>query len=112
MVPFIIIGMMMVVQFGLAAYARQVIAGAAQDGADTAARQNSSVGAGLAEADALVAASGGHLLSGYSSSGSSDGEVVTIRTQANVVRVLPLFPTITVRGSGSASVEQFTPQGP
>ncbi|WP_424341989.1 TadE/TadG family type IV pilus assembly protein, partial [Ilumatobacter sp.] len=51
MVPFIIVGMMMVVQFGLAAYARQVVAGAAQDGADTGARAGSSPGQGVATTD-------------------------------------------------------------
>jgi len=106
MIPFIIVGMMAVVQFGIAAYARQVVAGAAQDGADTAARYNSSVGAGQATADGLATSAGGHLMSNYSSSGSSDGEIVTIRTQADVVSVFPLFPTITVRGSGSASIER------
>lgn len=112
MIPFIIVGMMAVVQFGIAAYARQVVAGAAQDGADTAARHNSSVAAGQATADGLVLSAGGHLMSGYSSSGSSDGEIVTIRTQADVVKVFPLFPTITVRGAGSASIERFEPAGP
>lgn len=112
MVPFIIIGMMMVVQFGIAMYARQVVAGAAQDGADTAARAGSSAGNGLTTTDQLVSEAGGHLITGYSSSVGSDGDIVTITAQANVVRVLPLFPTITVRATGSATVEQFVPAEP
>lgn len=111
MVPFIIVGMMMVVQFGIAMYARQVVAGAAQDGADTGARAGSSPGQGVATTDQLVSQAGGHLITGYSSSVASDGDIVTVTAQADVVRVLPLFPTITVRASGSASVEKFVAEG-
>ena len=111
MMPVIIIGMMLVVQFGLAMYARQVVAGAAQDGAASGARQGSSAAAGQVVTDTLVDQSAGHLLSSYSSSASSTGDIVTVTAQGNVVRVLPLFPTITVRASGSATVEQFVPEG-
>ncbi len=111
MVPFIIIGMMLVVQFGLAMYARQVVAGAAQDGAATGALQGSSPAAGQAVTDQLVDQSAGHLLNGYSSSVSSNGDIVTVRASGNVVKVFALFPTITVSGSGSATVEEFVPEG-
>ena len=111
MIPFIIIGMMLVVQFGLAMYARQVVSGAAQDGAATAALRDSSPGAGQAVTDQLVTQSAGHLLNGYSSSASSTGDIVTVRASGNVVKVFPFFPTITVSGSGSATVEEFVPEG-
>ncbi|MFK8025152.1 MAG: TadE family protein [Ilumatobacter sp.] len=109
--PFIIIGMLLVVQFGIGLYARQVVQGAAQDGADTAARSGSSIGDGLATTDSLVGLAGGHLITGFSSSGESSGDVVTISAEADVVRLLPLFPVITIRATGSASVEQFVPAG-
>lgn len=112
MVPFIIIGMMLVVQFGIAMYARQVVSGAAQDGAATGALMGSSPGAGLAVTDQLVTEAGGHLVVNYSSSVSPAGNTVTIRAQADVVQLLPLFPTITVRAVGSAPIEQFAPVGP
>lgn len=111
MVPFIIIGMMLVVQFGLAMYARQVVAGAAQDGAAHGALQGSSPGAGQAVTDSLVSGSAGHLLTGYNSSVASNGDIVTVTASGNVVKVFPFFPTITVSGSGSATVEEFVPEG-
>ena len=40
-VPVVLLAMLLVVQFGLAYYARQVLAGAAQDGAAAAARRDS-----------------------------------------------------------------------
>ena len=111
MVPFVIVGMLLVVQFGIGMYARQVVQGAAQDGADTAARSGSSLNHGLATTDSLVTRAGGHLITGFSSSGGSTGDVVTISAQADVVRLLPLFPVITVRATGSATVERFVPAG-
>lgn len=111
MIPFIIIAMMLVVQFGLAMYARTVISGATQDGAAVAALQGSSPAAGLAVTDQLVTGSAGHLLTGYHSSGTSDGEIVTVRASGTVVKVFPLFPAITVIGTGSATVEKFVPEG-
>ena len=111
MVPFILIGMMLVVQFGLAYYAQQVMAGAAQDGAASGARDGASASAGQAVADGLVQSSASQLLASYSSSSSSDGNVITVATRGNVVKVFPLFPSITVSATGSASIEQFVPQG-
>jgi len=111
MVPFILISMMMVVQFGLAYYARQVIAGAAQDGAASGARDGASEGSGKAVADQLVQSSGRHLLSDYSSTWSSNDNVITVTTNGTVIKVFPLFPKINVSATGSASIEQFVPQG-
>jgi len=111
MVPFILIGMMLVVQFGLAYYARQVMAGAAQDGAASGAREGSSVAAGKVVTDSLVNASASQLLSSYSSSAGSDGNVITVTARGEVVRVFPLFPSITVSATGSATIERFVPQG-
>lgn len=112
MVPFILVGTMLVVQFGLAMYARQVVSGAAQDGAAQGALVGSSPQAGLATTDRLVAQAGGHLLSNYTSSESSSADVVIINASADVVKLLPVFPTITVRAVGSASVEKFAPADP
>jgi Flp pilus assembly protein TadG len=111
MVPFILIGMMLVVQFGLAYSARQVMAGAAQDGAASGAREGASAATGQVVADELAQSGASHLLTSYSSSSSSDGNVITVTTQGKVLKVFPLFPSITVSATGSASIERFVPQG-
>lgn len=111
MVPFILIGMMLVVQFGLAYYTRQVMAGAAQDGAASGARDGASAPTGQVVADELAQSGAAHLLTSYSSSSSSDGNVITVTTSGTVIKVFPLFPSITVSATGSASVERFVPQG-
>jgi Flp pilus assembly protein TadG len=111
MVPLVLIAMLLVVQFGLAYHARQVVAGASQDGAASGARRGSSPGAGAALADDLIAQSAGQLLTSHSSSASTSGDVVTVQSTGRVVRVMPFFPTITVRATASAAVERFEPQG-
>lgn len=111
MVPLVLITVMLVVQFGLAYHARQVMAGAAQDGAASAARQGSGVGAGASLADSLIEQSAGQLLTSHSTAGSSDGARVTVTARGRVVSVLPLFPSIDVSASGSAAIEEFEPQG-
>lgn len=111
MVPFILVGMMMVVQFGLAYYAQQVMAGAAQDGAASGARDGASPAAGQAVADDLARSGASHLLTSYSSSSTSGANTITVTTRGNVIKVFPLFPSITVSATGSASIEQFVPQG-
>ena len=111
MVPLVLVATMLVVQFGLAYHARQVLAGATQDGAASGARRESSAGAGAALADSLIEQSAGSLLTAHSSSGSSDGRTVTVVSTGEVVRVMPLFPTIAVRAQASAKVERFQAQG-
>jgi Flp pilus assembly protein TadG len=111
MVPFIIVASMLVVQFGLAMYARQVLSGAVQDGAAHAALDGSTPGAGKTVTDQLVSQSGGHLIVNYSSTPSVTATTVTITAEADVVSLLPLFPAITVRAASSASLEAFRAAG-
>jgi Flp pilus assembly protein TadG len=111
MVPVVLLAVLFVVQFGLAYYARQVVAGAAQDGAAAGARQNSSPGTGSALADALIAEGGGSLFESFGSAVATNGEVVTVTSTGEVVSLLPFFGTITVSASASAHVEHFAPQG-
>jgi hypothetical protein len=110
MVPLVLLTLMLVIQFGFAYHTRQVVAGAAQDGAASGARRDSSAATGAALTDSLIEQGAGSLVTSHSASGSSDGEVVTVTAQATVVRVLPLFPAITVRAQASATVEVFEPQ--
>ncbi len=111
MVPVVLLAMLLVVQFALAYYARTVIAGAAQDGASAAARQNASTGDGITLTDSLVSDAAGSLLDSHDVTASATGDVVTVEVRGEVVSLLPFFGTITVRAVASAPIEQFEPQG-
>jgi len=111
MVPLVLIAVMLVVQFGLAYYARQVLAGAAQDGAASGARVDGSPGAGAALADSLIDQGAGALLTSHGASGSSDGERVTVTATGEVVSLIPFLGSISVSATGSSPVEEFDPQG-
>ena len=54
MMPLIVIALMFVVQVGLAYHARQVVSGAAQDGAASGAVEGSSASEGAATAQSLI----------------------------------------------------------
>jgi Flp pilus assembly protein TadG len=110
-VPVVLLAMLLVVQFGLAYYARQVLAGAAHDGAAAGARVDSSPGEGAALAEQLIGEAAGSLLDSYGASADSDGDTVTVTATGEVVSLLPFFGTITVKATGSANVERFEPQG-
>lgn len=108
--PVLLIMMLLVVQAGLAFHARQVMSTAAQDGAATAAASDSSVGAGQALTDQLVTDAVGGLVTNYSSTAGSNGAEVTVVATANATKVFPLFPTLTLSVSASATIEQFEAQ--
>jgi Flp pilus assembly protein TadG len=110
-VPVVLLTMLFVVQYGLAYYARQVLAGAAHDGAAAAARERSNPSQGAALAEQLISEAGGSLFGSYQASAASDGDTVTVTATGEVVSLLPFFGTITVTATGSANVERFEPQG-
>lgn len=111
MLPVVIVALLFVVQFGLTYYARQVLAGAAQDGAAAAARLDSSTAEGEALTRTLIDQSGDSLFDSYGATASSDGDVVTIVTTGEVTSLLPFLGSITVRAFASARVEEFDAQG-
>ena len=111
MVPVILLATLFVVQFGLAYYARSVLAGATQDGAAAGARRDASPGEGSALADDLIDQSASALLDSHTTQASTDGQTVTVTAEGKVVSLLPFIGSITVRASASATVEQFDPQG-
>lgn len=111
MVPVVLLAMLLVVQFSLAYYARTVIAGAAQDGASAAARQNAVAEDGITLADSLVSEAASSLLDSHTVTGIATDDVVTVQVTGEVVSLLPFFGTITIRASGSAPIERFEPQG-
>jgi Flp pilus assembly protein TadG len=111
-VPFVLLAVMMVVQFGLAFYARQVLSGATRDGAAAAARRGSSAGEGAAVTAKLIDGSGGTLFAARpQTTPSVSGNTVTITSSGQVVSLMPFFGNITVKASSSASLETFNPQG-
>lgn len=111
MVPFIIVSMMLVVQFGLAYYGRQVLAGAAQDGAATAALDGSSTGKGIEVANQLIANGGGGWIVNPTVTGARTGDVIEIRASGTAIQLVPFIPPIRITANGSATVEEFAPQG-
>ena len=111
MIPVILFALLFVVQFGLAYYARQVLAGAAQDGASAGSRQGASPAIGQDLSETLIGEAGGSLFDTYSATASSDGNIVTVQASGEVVSLLPFFGTITVKASATAKVESFDPQG-
>lgn len=111
MLPVVLVALLFVVQFGLTYYARQVLAGATQDGAAAAARLDASVGEGEVLAESLIGEAGGALLESYDASVISDGDVVTVSATGEVVSLLPFFGSLTVEASASASIESFDGQG-
>ena len=111
MVPVVLLALLLVVQFGLAYYARQVLAGAAQDGAAAAGRLGSSTSAGVSLAETLIEEAGGSLFDSHNATASSSGNLVTVQASGEVVSLLPFFGTITVEASATAKVESFDPQG-
>ena len=111
MIPVVLLALLLVVQFGLAYYARQVLAGAALDGAAAAGRQGSSPAAGVNLTETLIGEAGGSLFASYNATAASDGNLVTVQTSGEVVSLLPFFGTITVEARATQKVESFDPQG-
>ena len=109
--PLILAGVMLIVQFGLAYHAQNVLSGAAQDGAAAAARTDGTPGDGVALTQALIESSVGSLLDSSSVSSSSASDRIAITATGEVVSLLPFIGTLTVRATGSASIEDFRPQG-
>ena len=111
MIPVVLLALLFVVQFALAYYARQVLAGATQDGAAAAARQGSTTGEGTALTDQLIGEAGGSLLTSHTTNATIATGTITITSTGKVVTLLPFMGGITVRASGTAKVETFEPQG-
>jgi Flp pilus assembly protein TadG len=110
-VPVVLLALLLVVQFAVAFHARQVLAGAVQDGAAAAARLEATPADGATLARQLVDAGAGALLDDTTVSVDRGAGTVTIRASGEVMSVLPFLGSITVRASATAKVEAFDPQG-
>lgn len=111
MLPVVLVALMFVVQCGLNYYARQVLAGAAQDAAAAAARIDASASEGEALANDLIGEAGASLFQSYSVDVTTGAEQVTVTASGEVVSLLPFFDTVSVTATAAASVERFDPQG-
>ena len=111
LVPVVLLALLLVVQFALAFHARQVLAGATQDGAAAAARLDATTADGVTLTRQLVEAGAGSLLDDVTVSADEGPDTVTVRASGQVASVLPFFGSITVRASATAKVETFDPQG-
>jgi Flp pilus assembly protein TadG len=111
LVPVVLLALLFVVQYALAFHARQVLAGATQDGAAAAARLDATAADGATLTRQLVDNGAGSLLDDTAVSVDESGGTVTVHASGHVVSVLPFLGTITVRASASAKVEAFDPQG-
>lgn len=113
MVTMILMALMFVVQVGMTYHARQVLAGAVQDGATSAAAKNSSAADGVGTTRRLIEGSAGGLFENLDIEGDQDDDLIVISASADVVSVVPnFFPKIvrTVQASASASRERFRGQ--
>ena len=111
MVPVVLMALMFVVQYGLAYHARQVLAGAVNDGAAAAARVPVQPGDGEQVTRALIDEGIGHIIERAAVAASTDGVTVTVTATAKVVAVLPFLDGITVHAAATARPETFDPQG-
>ena len=110
-VPLVLLSVMVVVQFGLAYHVKNVLAGAAQDGAAAAARVDASAADGATVAETLVNESASPLLADHTISAAVAGDRVVVTIEASVVSLIPFIDGIAVTAVGSAPIEQFHPQG-
>ncbi len=111
LLPFVLVGTMLVVQFGLAYHVRTVLSGAVQDGAAAGARRDSSPAQGQAVAQSLINQSGSGLITLSTTSASQAEGRVTMTATAEVVSLIPFIDTFHVEAEASAPVETFRPQG-
>jgi Flp pilus assembly protein TadG len=111
MVPVVFLAAVLLVQFAHAYYGRQVVPGAAQDGAAAAARRNAEPAEGAALADQLIGEAAANLFASHETTVSTTSDAVTVTVSGKVASLLPFFGTITVRATSTAPIEQFTPQG-
>ena len=91
MIPVVLLALLLVVQFGLAYYARQVLAGAAQDGAAAAGRQGSSPATGVNLTETLIEEAGGSLFDSHTATANGDGNLVTVQNPSAGAAVADLM---------------------
>lgn len=105
--PIVLTVLFLAVQAGMWFYARSIALAAAQSGARTSAMLNSSLQAGLADAQSFATDVGGTTLSGVSVTGARSATSTTVTVQGHTVRLVP-FMDLTVTQSATLPVERYT----
>ena len=105
--PVLLVMLMLVVQFALAAHADHTVTAAAQEASVVAQRE------GGTDEDAVVAAQevigDGDLLRDVDIAIAADVDAVEVTVRAKVDSVVPGFPAMTVSGKSAGPRERFRP---
>lgn len=107
--PVLLLIALALVQFALYYHAESVVTGAVQDGARVAAAEDSSVGDGVAHADAILHAGLGRSAADVSVQGNSGTETVTVEARGSLRLILPWIggATLPLRAQATMSKERF-----
>lgn len=105
--PILLMVLFGAVQAGLWFYARAIALAAAESGARAAAALNSSVAAGITDAEGFLADVAGTTLTGVSVTGSRTATQASVTVTGKVVSLVPLIP-IGVTQTATFPVERYT----
>ena len=105
--PIVLTVLFLAVQAGMWFYARSIALAAAQTGARTSAIINSTLPAGLADAETFAFTVGGTTLTGVNVTGVRSATSTTVTVTGHTVRLVPLLD-LTVTQTATLPVERFT----
>jgi len=107
--PVLLIVALVLVQFALFYQAEGVVTGAVQDGARTAAAQNSTLGDGVAHTQALLQAGLGRDAGQVAVQGNDGGSTVTIQAQGRLQLIIPWIgaASLPLQARSTISKERF-----
>ena len=108
--PVMFLAILLSIQAGLWAHARNVATAAAQEGARAARAEDGSAPAGQDRARALVANTGGQVLLSPKVVASRGADVATVEVSGHAASVFPGI-SLPVRATASGVVERFRPGG-
>jgi len=105
--PLVLTVLFLAVQAGMWFYARSIALAAAQSGARTSSMLNSTLQAGLADAQSFAAEAGGTTLTGVTVTGDRSATSTTLTVTGHTVRLVP-FMDLTVSQVATLPVERYT----
>lgn len=110
-VPFVLSLSLGVLQVVLYAHARDVVISSVQEAARLSAEDGRNLDDGYARARGLLSAGLGSSLEPLAMDGSMDAEVVTMRLDASLQPILPLFGGLPLHAEAVVARERFRPAG-
>ena len=105
--PLVLTVLFLAVQAGMWFYARSIALAAAQSGARTSSMLNSTLQAGLADAQSFATEVGGTTLTGVTVTGDRSATSTTLTVTGHTVRLVP-FMDLTVSQVATLPVERYT----